>query len=548
MIFLGGTTPAHAETLKADSKISEVTVFQDRALVTRTAELKLAPGEHAVEFDGLPGTLEEGSVSVRGKGTAAVVLFGARPATVQSKELQSPKAQEIEAQIKKLEEQKQTLQFRKDALEKKADFLGSVKAATADQIGKDIMTKQPSVQDIAAIADYMETGFSDVFVKMQQIETEMRKLDEDLDRLRRELYELNNFSNRAKKTVWIDLEAKTAGSFTLELSYRVGGASWEPLYEARTKSEGAEVDFSVFAMVRQQTGENWDNVRLSLSTARPAVYGRIPESDPWYLSVFQPVVMRREMKMKADLSYDKSQEYASTAAAGAMMMAAPEPVAEAQMATADVSNQGPSVRYLLPKLDSIAADWQPKKLAVASQVFPATFSYKVVPRLSDSAFLTAKVRNQSQGLLLAGPVQVFLDDAYVGSSSIDTWGMNEEIALSLGTDDRLRLERKQLKAKEDLSVLPGLHGKTKTIDYVYWTKIENFGSREADVTLEDQVPVSQHDEIKVEQIVYEPKPTEADSEKPGVQRWTFKMTPKEKKEFKISFRVKYPVEFRVTGL
>jgi uncharacterized protein (TIGR02231 family) len=541
-----------AGEIKADSKITGVTVFQDRALVTRVAEIKLDAGQYTVLFDGLPGGLEEESVTAKGEGQATVTLFGARIDTSQLKDSQAPKAKELTDQIKKIEDEKRTLHLQRDALNKKGEFIGSIKAATSEQIGKEIMTKQPTVQEISALADYIETGFDGVYQKTQKLDVEIREKNEELDRLRRELGGIDGFG-REKKTVAVDLEAKTGGTFTLEIAYRVSGAMWEPVYEARVLSSNSDVEMASYGVVRQQTGEDWKDVKIILSTAKPAIAGRIPESEPWYLRVYQPpppVPAARRMEMRAAVKRDKAQSAADAKDVLYDMAPAEEgPVLmKAEVAVAQVSAQGPAVQYVLPKSESVSSDWQPKKLAVATAVFPGKFSYKIVPRLSSYAFLQAKVTNHTGNLYLAGTVQLFLDGAFVGSSSMDLWQAGKEISLSLGVDERIRMERKQLSAKEDVSVLPGLHGRIKTIDYTYQTTIENFTGKAAQVTLEDQIPVSQHDEIKVEQVAYDPKPSEEDKAKPGVERWFFELAPKAKKVFKLSFRVKYPLEFRIEGL
>jgi uncharacterized protein (TIGR02231 family) len=542
---------AFAGEIKADSKIKEVTVFQDRALVTRVAEIKLDAGQYTVLFDGLPGGLEEESVTAKGEGQAKVMLFGARIDTSQLKDSQAPKAKELTDRIKKVEDEKRTLNFQRDALNKKGEFIGSVKAATSEQIGKEIMTKQPTVQEISALADYIETGFDGVYQKTQKLDVEIRGKNEELDLLRRELERIDG-SGREKKTIAVDLEAKTGGAFTLEITYRVSGAMWEPVYEARVLSSNSDVEMASYGVVRQQTGEDWKDVKITLSTAKPAIAGRIPESEPWYLRVYQPPAPAPASPRMAMLAVkrDKAQALEDKGVAYDMRTAEERPVLieDAEVAVAQVSTQGPAVQYVLPKSESVSSDWQPKKLAVATAVFPGKFSYKIVPRLSSYAFLQAKATNHTGNLYLAGTVQLFLDGAFVGSSSMDLWQAGKEISLSLGVDERIRMERKQLSAKEDVSVLPGLHGRTKTIDYTYQTTIENFTGKAAQLTLEDQIPVSQHDEIKVEQVSYDPKPSEEDKAKPGVERWFFELAPKEKKIFKLSFRVKYPLEFRIDGL
>lgn len=147
-------------------------------------------------------------------------------------------------------------------------------------------------------------------------------------------------------------------------------------------------------------------------------------------------------------------------------------------------------------------------------------------------------------------MQVFLDGAFVASSSMDPIAPGEQFDLYLGVDERITVERTQLAEKVDVSVLPGLHGKMKTVDHAYLTTIDNHVGRPVTITLLDQVPVAQHDEIKIENVTWKPEPNakDEDPEKPGVKRWTLQLADGAKSEVRLSFRVRHPVGFQVEGL
>lgn len=539
-----------AENIDAPSKISEVTVFPDRALVTREAQLNLAPGVHSVKLSPMPGTIEEDSISVRGKGQAKVKLFGARLETTQLVGPQPEKVKELTDQLKKLNDRRRELDDVKAVLQKKREFVESIKAASLDQIGKDIVTKQPSVTDITQIAVFIEQQLQDIYNKSRAADFETLKIDEERDRIERELHRLEGEFQKQQAAIVVDVEAENAGAFTLEVTYRLPDATWEPVYEARAKSGAgtAEVQLASYGLVRQRTGENWQDVTVRLSTAKPAIGGRMPEVQPWYIRKFEPppVIVEKKMRLAA-----RAEAPMRAAEEAFLMESAPPPLlppVPAAVAVAAVESRGAAVLFTLPKKETIASDWQPRKVSIASSSLPAALAYETNPRYSPYAYLRAKVKNNSEGLLLAGPVQIFLDDAFTGSSSIDVTGPNEEFDLFLGIDERIKVERRQLQAKSDVSVLPGVHGRVKTIDYEYLTTVENTGRAPVEITVTDQLPVSQHDEIKVKLGGQEPKPTDLDSEKPGVQRWKLTLPAGSKKEIKTSYRVSHPADFIVEGL
>ena len=206
------------------------------------------------------------------------------------------------------------------------------------------------------------------------------------------------------------------------------------------------------------------------------------------------------------------------------------------------------MEYQLPKNETIQSNGQPVKVSVQALKLPAGFRYQISPRLSTHAYLTAKVTNPTDGLLLPGEVHLFQDDSFVGVSAIELIGPQEKFDLNLGVDERIKVEQKVLSAKTDISLLPGMNGKWKTVDYAYLVKIENHRSSTIDVSMIDQVPVSQHTDIKIEKVEADPKWSEDDKEKPGVYKWHFQMPSQAKKEIKLAYKVKYPESFQVEGI
>jgi uncharacterized protein (TIGR02231 family) len=217
----------------------------------------------------------------------------------------------------------------------------------------------------------------------------------------------------------------------------------------------------------------------------------------------------------------------------------------ATVAQAVVDTAGPSVTYRLPRPATVPSDWQPHKVPVTSARLKAELAYEATPKLAPHAFLRAKVTNTSEALYLPGEVSVFLDGTFVATSSLKQIAPGEAFDLYLGVDDRVKVERKTLKEHVEVSLLPGLRGKTKSTDYEFLTLIENFTGRRISVTVFDQVPVSDREEIVVESVKLSPPEVEKDPEKPGVFHWTLTLTSNQKQELGVSYRVKHPVEMQI---
>lgn len=551
----GLTSLASAETISVDSRISAVTVYSDRAQVTRTAKVDLKPGQKEIIFEGLPGTLEPQSISASGSGEAKVKLYGAAVKTEQLAETQSEARKKLEFELIRLGDERKLSENAKEVLDQKRQFLESIRAAKLDQIGKDLITKSPAVEEVKSIADYLENELAAYYQKAADNEMKLRDLDKEISRVQRELSKLGGGWEgvKQKTRIAVDLDAESTGTFEIEIRYRVSGASWLPFYEARAHANEGKVFWQQYANIQQNTGEDWNDVAVQLSTAAPSLSGQMPETNPWYVSKIEPRPREREMLQESRfvnqtmaLKKEKSADMAGMT--DEMDAPAAAPVLQANYAVASVQASGASVEYQLPKHETIASNSQPVKVSVQALDLPAGFRYQISPRLANHAYLTAKVTNPTEGILLSGEVHLFQEDTFIGTSAIDLIGPQETFDLNLGVDERIKVEHRMLKSKTNISAFPGMNGKWKTVDYAYLTKIQNYHPETIEVTVVDQVPVSQHTDIKVEKIESDPKWSEEEKEKPGVYKWHFKMPSQSKKELKLSYQVKYPESFQIDGI
>jgi uncharacterized protein (TIGR02231 family) len=541
---------ASAERVPVESSITAVTVFPDQAAITRRAQVRLAKGAQTMEIGPLPSGIDPQSISAKGRGEMAVTLYGVQLVTRQLAQAQDARVTTLEEALRDLEDRRQSLNNLRAILAQERDYLRSIQAASGEQIGKDLVTRAPSATDAAALLQFLDTAFLSLAEREQKSQRELEQIAREEDRLRRELAELTQGRQRAQTLMLVEMDAQKSGDFDLEVSYRVYGAGWAPSYEARAAAASAEVVLGSSALVRQQTGEDWADVQLTLSTARPAMAGSMPELEPWFLRPWEPPVIdlgrlnkaRREMSaMGGAMLSDEEEQVAYSPTS----MLAAAPPAEAVAAEAVVEAQGPAVTYRLSKTVSIPADAQPHKVPITSSTLATVLAYEATPRLAPYAFLRAKATNATEQFYLPGPVSVFLDGAFVATAALKPVAPGEVFDLYLGVDERLRLERRTLKERVEISLLPGLRGKTKSTDYEFLTTLENFTGRKVAVTVFDQLPVSDREEIIVESVKQTPGDVTKDPEKPGVFSWALELGPSQKQELRLSYRVRHPVDMRV---
>jgi len=332
-----------------------------------------------------------------------------------------------------------------------------------------------------------------------------------------------------------------AGELVVELSYGVTGAGWKPLYDVRlVETDGrAEVELGYLAQVTQGTGEAWEDVALTLSTARPALAGRLPELDPWYIGPLPPPpphpIARQAKEAPALMRASRAFEAADLP--GAMLEEAP-----AETVTASVDASGAAVTYLVPGQVSVPADGAPHKVTVARFTLSPKLDYLAAPKLVEATYRRARLSNNSPYTLLPGPANLFSGDEFIGTTALELVAPQGEIELYLGVDDRIKVKR-ELKRRE---VDKRLIGGKRRIQYGYEIRPENLLPVPAQVTLRDQVPVSRHEDIKVRLENSDPSPKEQ-TELNGLE-WVFTLSPGEKRAVRFDFGVEHPQGMEVVGL
>lgn len=253
-----------------------MTVYTDRAIVTRTAALDLAAtGTAEVTFENLPATLLDQSLQVSGRGAAQVTILDvtARAAYVDFTPNERVKA--IEDALRALAKQRRVLDDRGAVLKSQDGSLGKLETAATSAPHKDTAPRL-TIEESAKLLIFLEEQRGKLTAERQALDTQLEDLAAKVDAAQRALNELRGAGSRATKTVTVRLDATTVGKLNLALSYTVPGASWTPSYDARVNSNEKTIALAYHGLVRQNTGEDWKNVALTLSTARPSLGGAAP--------------------------------------------------------------------------------------------------------------------------------------------------------------------------------------------------------------------------------------------------------------------------------
>ncbi len=548
-LFVAAPVGGRAATLAAKSTITSVTVYSEGAIVTRTAPLDLAAtGVTDVTFDQLPAGLGDSSLQVSGQGSAQATILDITTRVAFQTISPNERVKMIEAQLRALNKDLRGLDDRKKLLEAQRVTIGNTEAALFSPASKDV--PRPSVAEITSALTFVNEQRARITTDMAALDDQRADLTAKISATQQQLNEIANDSRRSTKSIVVRLDVATAGKLDLTVSYGIDGAKWTPRYDARANSNEKTVALTYQGVVRQNTGEDWKDVSLTLSTARPSLGGSAPKQSPWGLDVYYPRpaaypasattgVGGGLVKLDAFSIGSRAKDTIYGAAA-----AAPAPVVyDSAPAQAALEQAATSASFKVTAPATVPSDNTDQKVPIATIALNAVPEYATTPKLRPAAFLTSKVVNSSDFPLLAGEMNVFLDGTFVATDKLETVMSGEKFDLALGADEGIAVKHKRVQRfAEDM----GLTGRGRRVTYDYLITIQNNKKTAARVVVSDQIPVSRNEKIVVKQLAPDAKENKPTTE--GTLKWTLDLKPGEKRELPLKFSVDYPGDVQVAGL
>jgi uncharacterized protein (TIGR02231 family) len=540
----GLTGPLDAAPVAAESAITAVTVYVDRAVVTREAQVDLAAGVQEVLFAGLPASLDPDLLQVSGQGSARVTILDVRAARTQLRAAANARLTALEEQLRALEAEVQTLEDRTAVLKETADYLEKIKLAsvTPPKPAEGATVAMPSVSQWEQYLAFYSSNLARVLGEIQDLARQQQLVEEKRDAVERAIEELKAPGERVVQNVTVRLDVAAAGSMKMVLAYTVAGARWAPTYDVRVASADKSITLGYSGMVAQSTGEDWKNVKLVLSTARPAVGGTPPALSTWFLD--DGSARRQAAEEQAVAKAIARQAVVEDNFLRAREVEKPEEESfDAAVQQASVEGGLTSATFTIPSPADIPADNAPHKVAIATHPLEGKINHLTIPKLAELVYLRALVKNTSEFPLIAGPVNMFLDGTFVARSNIETAMPAAEFILDLGVDDGITVKRKLLNRLQENS---GIVSRKQKVTYDVLITVQNNRKTAENVVVKDQLPISKHEKIEVELVA--PPAREVRQDDDGTIVWTLDLKPGEKRELPLKIAVEYPTDFPVDGL
>ncbi len=530
LFFLGFAVLSYsALPATISSRLESVRVFLWGAEIHRTATAEVKPGIHEVVFTGLPMDIDPNSVQVKGSGPFTILSVSHR-----NNFLRSP---EVSSELKVLRD---SLEYYTQRLNNRQAMLNVYQEEEALLLANKSMGGEAGVRpaELKNLADFFRSRMTEVKELQLKTRIEIQQLQDRQNRLRQQIARLGSEQNVNVGEVVVTVSAARSARGQFEFSYITRSAGWNALYDIRAEDTQKPVEMLMKASVRQNTGEDWENIRLTLSTANPLDSRVVPSLSTWFLRYVEPLPYgaAQRSRLKESIMMD-------TEAFPLHIVIAEDEIVEDALAGSvagiTVATQTHTTReYFIDTPYNIMSGADDLMIEVLRDELPAQFTWFAVPRVERDAFLVARITQWEDFVILPGPMGVFFEDSWVGSTFINPEQTADTLEVSLGTDRSVAVERERLTEYSR----KGMLGR-RTTETVAWNIVVRNGKNvPVNIEIKDQIPVTTDADI---QITLEEKSGASHLESTGILTWRLEIAPGETVRKPFRYSVRYPSDKKI---
>ncbi|MEA3415318.1 MAG: mucoidy inhibitor MuiA family protein [Thermodesulfobacteriota bacterium] len=538
-----GTTLCFAQEW-APSRIKEVTLFSNQALIHREANLRVHEGLNKILLALEAFRVDRDSISAKVFGNGQV--FSVQFKEIYLKEPVQEKIQVLQQKIMELKESKRALLHEKDVLNKKELFLNSVLNFSQTQVPKDIKTNFPKVEDLGNTLSFLAANFRSINKQKQTLDARIKEIEKEISVMQKELASLIRPHQKTKKVIEVLFDSKKDQEIKVEASYLTQNASWKPVYKTTVPLNLEEVDLVMFSKIQQKTGEDWKDIELSISNVIPLKGVGLPSPSTWTLDVPRPMVKG----MGARGRFALQEAPVGPSAVDKMETPADREEAykkEASFVQAQKEELPLSFEYKMPQNLSIESRDKETMLPLFTKTLKGDFFYYAAPKMNALTFLACNVSADKE--LLSGPLNVYFGSRFIGKTFLSEKKPGKTFSLNLGADRDVKVKREKTKDKIKETFFGKIERDTVVRHIALKISMENMKDRQIKIKVLDSIPVSRTDKIKVKDIKITPEPSQRNyQDKEGVMLWEFDLQPGDEKDINLSFVVIYPKDLRLPGL
>ena len=539
---------AGANEIETVSTVKAVTVYQNRAKVVRTASAGVAAGANNVVIKGISPMIDPSSIRVRGMSKAQVTIGAVKSENIFTAELSSDREKTLNAQIEKIQNENLLLEAEKHALNARQAFvknLGEQAQLRSDEAIAD-MTLNTEEWGAASLA--IQTNMSEILKTKVKIDYVIKKNKEEISAIQQEMNKARS-GRKNSYNINVALESSTAANVTLLIDYQTSGANWMPLYDARLKNKQdgtSDLKLTQYGAVTQRTGEDWSDIELTLSTAQPHRQAVLASLRTNWVSMYPEQSRVRAQKSMKDSSFSGLASMQAPSNSRVAVADQMEELDDASYAPASIQKTGYAVEYRIAGLVDVASDGAESKLRIGDAPLEHDLQTYIRPQIAQAAYLMANIKVTGEAPLLAGKVSLYRDDAFIGHGHVPFLMPNKTHELSFGINDNIVVASKTLKdERKEAGMIFSENAHEKHLV----TSIENVGTGNATIIVQQTLPTSKNEDLSVEIIKdHSTKGYQKDIDNvKGMLQWSLELAAQQKDEVKLGYRLSWPKAYRLSN-
>ncbi len=541
--------PGDVDTQALRSQVSKVTVYSDRARVTRRATAELGTEATVFAFDHLPGWVDDGSVRVSASAGRIVDVRVERSFLARASDAKWRKAEDyhktLTEQLAALDDELQILNAQKSQIE-------AIKAFSLEKITKDTTIGAVSVNTYSDVLRFISESLRETAQARRRVQKRRDKLSPEYLASTRRLAELKSLMKLEETRVLVTLQSSQPSQSAIELTYMMPGATWEPKHELRVSTKDAQkVEVISFAVVTQTSGEDWGDAQLFFSTQSSVQSVRIPELEALTLgdthTATRILTSKTSSFTRAQSAYssqnrlwnkvqqksshrqrDFERSYQSNLEYLQIIQAKTVKIFQT------LQKRGTTAHYQAMAAPRVRGDGHPVRMRIGYSELSSKQKLVAVPEQSLNAARTLQMSNSTKQAFLPGNVALYQDGTFLGMTEIDFIAQGESFSLFVGVADHIKLSRRLDKKHSAV-----IRRKRTRMKIAYMVTLENLSKKATNVSLADRIPVSENKDIKIDNIKIS---AGAKPDNQGILHWEVTLQPNEKRQYRISYQVEYPPE------
>lgn len=508
--------------IRVSPALNDVIIYLSGAQMRYKVNVNLLKGRNMLVLENFAPKLNPASIRIKSDDNSTVLSISHK-VTSTPVESEMLKHTRINDSIKLITKKLTAINDEKNALVAQKDMLLKNQSLGGQSTGV-------NVAELQKAADFFQLRFTYINNRYSELTADADVNTALLTQLQVKATQMNAKLKTSRSEVSLLLIANNTQASTIEISYVVNDAGWMPYYDLKCEDISKPIMLNYRAKAYNNSGVDWDDVSLILSTTDPSLNISVPELQTWYLTNYV-----------SQVKYDKSGYYNQNVTNtweinDETKLERKEQQQEVQTKLIEVPEL--SFDFVIKSRYTIPTDAQPYIIEIEDHSVTASYRYICVPIVEKSAFVMACINDWEELNLVEGYANVFLNGTYVGQSYINPNEIADTLQISLGRDSRIQVDRVKLKDYSSKILI----GAKRKATYVYEISVKNNHTSSVSIEIQDQIPVSNNQEIEVtvDQIsAAEHNPLT------GILKWNYTIDPGKVQSLKIGYTVKYPKSYSI---